>query len=50
MSNGTVKLANQRFCSIKNDFALVFDKSASIEECEIDDETIEHKGYAFVSM
>ena len=25
-SNGTVKIANQRFTSIKNDFCLVFDK------------------------
>ena len=26
LSNGTVKIANQRFTSIKNDFCLVFDK------------------------
>lgn len=26
LSNGTVKIANQKFTSIKNDFCLVFDK------------------------
>jgi len=49
MSGGAVKIANQRFCSIKNDFALVFDRNAAIEEVE-NDETIEHKGYTFVTM
>lgn len=31
-SNGTVKIANQRFTSIKNDFCLVFDRQAEIVE------------------
>jgi ssDNA-binding replication factor A large subunit len=31
-SNGTVKIANQKFTSIKNDYCIVFDKSSEIEE------------------
>jgi len=49
MSNGCVKIANQRFCNIKNDFCLVFDRTASITEVE-NDETIDRKGYSFVTM
>ena len=49
MSNGVVKIANQRFCNIKNDFCLVFDRTANIEEWENDD-TIDRKGYSFVTM
>jgi hypothetical protein len=29
-SNGNVKLANQRFATVKNDFCIVFDKNADI--------------------
>ena len=49
MSNGQVKLANQRFCSIRNDFSIVFDKNASIQEVPNDD-SIDNRGYTFVSM
>lgn len=32
-SNGQVKIANQRFTSIKCDFSLVFDPYSAIKEC-----------------
>jgi hypothetical protein len=35
-TNGTVKLANKRFTTVKNDFTLVFEKNASITEAEDD--------------
>ena len=31
-SNGTVKIANQKYTSIKNDYCIVFDRSTEIEE------------------
>ena len=37
MSGGTVKLANQRFATVKNDFCLVFDRQAEIKEVADDD-------------
>lgn len=38
-SNGTIKIANQRFTSVKNDYCIVFETTASIVEVE-DDKTI----------
>ena len=37
-SNGSVKLANKRFTSIKNDFCLTFSKDSICEKCAEDDE------------
>eukprot|EP00347_Sterkiella_histriomuscorum_P004608 403359819 len=48
-SNGQVKLANQKFTSIKNDFCLVFDKQADIKEVP-DDTSINQNGYNFVTV
>lgn len=48
-SGGTVKLANQRFATVKNDFCIVFDKNAEINEVP-DDTSIELKGYNFVKI
>lgn len=39
-SGGTVKLANQRFATVRNDFCIVFDNNAEITEVP-DDTTIE---------
>jgi replication factor A1 len=36
VSNGTVKMANKKFTSIKNDFCLIFEKNAQIIETEDD--------------
>lgn len=40
MSNGEVKLANQRYSSIKNDYSLIFNQNAEITAVE-DDESIQ---------
>ena len=48
-SGGTVKLANQRFATVKNDFCLVFDKNAEITEVP-DDTSIKEKGYNFTTL
>ena len=37
-NNGTVKLANKRFTSIKNDYCLTFSKDSICEQCAEDDE------------
>jgi hypothetical protein len=44
-----VKLSNQRFTSIKNDFCLVFDRNAEIIEVP-DDSTIQDQGYNYVTL
>lgn len=49
MSNGQVKIANQRYSSVRNDFCIVFDKNATITEVP-DDKSIEVRGYNFASM
>jgi replication factor A1 len=46
VSNGTVKMANKKFTSIKNDFCLIFEKNAQIIETE-DDGTIASLDSAF---
>ena len=45
-SNGCVKMANKRFTSIKNDFCIVFEKTAQIIEVE-DDNTIALRAFEF---
>lgn len=46
MSGGTVKLANTRFTSVKNDYSLVFDIQAEIKKVE-DDESIQTMSFNF---
>ena len=47
--NGTVKLANKRFTSIKNDYCLTFDYSTVIEPCK-DDAQITGDGFSFTKL
>lgn len=35
-ANGQVKMANQKYTSIKNDYSIVFDKQSEIEEVDDD--------------
>ena len=49
MSGGTVKMANQRFTSIRNDFCITFDQHAEIIEVP-DDAAIKNMAYAFVTV
>lgn len=35
-SNGTVKIANQKYTSIKNDYCIVFDRNSEITQAEDD--------------
>ena len=49
LSNGTVKIANQKFTSIKNDYCLVFDKNGDIVEVP-DDDSIQEKGFNFIPI
>ena len=49
MSSGTVKLANRKFSSIKNDFCIVFDRNAEITEVP-DDSSIKDVGFNFVKI
>lgn len=48
-SNGTVKIANQKYTSIKNDYCIVFDKNSEIVEVE-DDSKIKAQGFCFVTI
>ena len=48
-SNGTVKMANQKYTSIKNDFCIVFDRNSVIEEVE-NDKAISSQGFSFVTL
>jgi len=36
-SGGSIKMANKKFTSIKNDYCISFDKSTDIKECMDDD-------------
>lgn len=49
VSSGQVKIANQKFQRIKNDFCLVFDKNAEIVEVP-DDNSILNVGYTFIPI
>ncbi|CAI2359014.1 unnamed protein product [Moneuplotes crassus] len=46
---GTVKIANKRFTSIKNDFSLIFDISSQIQRVE-EDEKIGKQGFHFFNI
>lgn len=48
-SNGTIKLANLKFSSIKNDFSIVLDPHAKIVEV-MDDESIQSQAYCFQTI
>jgi ssDNA-binding replication factor A large subunit len=48
-SNGTIKIANQKYTSIKNDYCIVFDRNSEIKECE-DDEHISGQGFSFTTI
>ena len=48
-SGGNVKIANEKYTSIKNDYCLVFDRNSIIEE-EPDTKSIGHQGYSFVTI
>ena len=47
--NGSVKLANKKFTSIKNDYCLSFDYNTVVEGCP-DDAEIEGDGFSFTSL
>lgn len=49
MSNGSVKIANKKYTSIKNDHCINFDKNADVQEVE-DDNKISHQGFNFVTI
>ena len=48
-SNGVVKMANKRFTSIRNDFCIVFEKNAQINEVE-DDGSIAEQAFDFTNI
>jgi len=48
-SNGSVKMANQKYTSIKNDFCIVFDRNSEIEEAE-DTDNIQVQGFSFTTI
>jgi replication factor A1 len=48
-SNGVVKMANKRFTSIKNDFCIVFEKNAQINEVP-DDGSIAEQAFEFTDI
>ena len=47
--NGSVKLANKRYTSIKNDYCLTFDNNTVIKKCN-QDVDIKETGYSFTSL
>ena len=48
-ANGQVKMANQKYTSIKNDYSIVFDKQSEIEEAD-DDSSIKTQGFCFTTI
>jgi hypothetical protein len=48
-SNGSIKLANKKFTSIKTDYCITFDERASIEEV-IDDNRIGKHGFSLTKI
>jgi ssDNA-binding replication factor A large subunit len=48
-SNGTVKMANQKYTSIRNDFCIVFDRNSEIKEVA-DDDNISAVGFSFTTI
>ena len=49
ISNGQVKMANQKFTSIKNDYALILDNNSQIMEID-DDLAIQNVGFDFTGL
>ena len=49
LANGTVKISNQKYSSIKNDYCIIFDRSSEITEVE-DDMKIKTQGFCFVTI
>lgn len=47
--NGSVKLANKRFTSIKNDYCLTFDQNTVIKKCD-EDQAIVGTGFSFTGL
>ena len=45
-SNGSIKMTNQKYTSIKNDYSIVFDRNSEIEEVD-DDTQIKKQGFCF---
>jgi replication factor A1 len=48
-SNGTIKIANQKFTSIKNDHCIIFDQGSEIEEVK-EDKKIATQGFCFTKI
>jgi replication factor A1 len=48
-SNGSIKIANKKFTSIKNDHCITFDKNSQIVPVD-DDEDIKTQGFCFVTI
>ena len=48
-STGSVKIANKKFSSIKNDYCLTFEKYSKIQEVN-DDGSISRCGYDFITI
>lgn len=48
-SNGSIKIANQKFSSIKNDHCITFDKNSQIVPVG-NDENIKTQGFCFVTI
>lgn len=48
-SNGTVKIANQKYTSIKNDHCIVFDRNSEIVESD-DTDMISNQGFCFTTI
>jgi len=48
-SNANVKMANKKFTSVKNDFCIIFEKHAQIQEVK-DDGSINEQAFEFVKI
>lgn len=48
-ANGTIKLANKRYTSIKNDYCITFDQGCEIMEIK-NDSKIKAQGFSFVDL
>ena len=48
-ANGSIKIANQKYTSIKNDYTIVFDRDSAIEEVP-EDRSIQSQGFSFVTI
>ena len=48
-ANGTVKMANQKYTSIKNDYCIVFDRNSEVQEVE-DSNSISALGFCFTTV